>query len=50
MLSLPTKQREVKLNAYNLSFRKRFNLPSRTLLSAECSFTEYSSSESLTNK
>ena len=50
MLSIPTREREAKFNANNLIFRKKFNLPSGTLLSAECSSTKCNSAESLTNK
>ena len=45
MSRLSTKERKAKFNTNDLIFRKKFNLPSGTLLSAE-----YSSSESLTNK
>ena len=47
MLSLPRKEREAKFNANNLIFRKKFNLPSGTLLPAECSSAKYKSPESL---
>ena len=45
--SLPIKEREAKFNANDLIFRKKFSLPSGKLLSAERSFTEYKSPESL---
>ena len=45
--SLPIKEREAKFNANDLIFRKKFNLPSGALLSAECSSAEYKSPESL---
>ena len=48
--SLSTKERKANLNANDLIFRKKFNLTSGTLLSAEYSLTEYNSAESLTNK
>ena len=35
--SLSTKERKANLNANDLIFRKKFNLPSGTLLSAEYS-------------
>ena len=50
MLSLSTKERKAKVYTDDLIFRKKFSLPSGTLLSAERSFTEYNSAESLTNK
>ena len=45
MPSLSTKERKAKFNANDLIFRKKFNLPSGTLLPAE-----YNSAESITNK
>ena len=45
MPSLSTKDRKAKFNANDLIFRKKFNLPSGTLLPAE-----YNSAESITNK
>ena len=45
--SLSIKERKAKFNANDLIFRKKFNLPSGTLLSAEYSFTECNS---VTNK
>ena len=45
MSRLSTKERKEKFNTNDLIFRKKFNLPSGTLLSAA-----YDSSESLTNK
>ena len=50
MLSLSTKERKAKFNTDDLVFRKKFNLPSGTLLPAERSSTEYNSAESITNK
>ena len=56
MPSLSTKERKAKFNTDDLIFRKKFNLPTGTLLSLssyvdiQCSSTEYNSAESLTNK
>ena len=50
MPSLSTKERKADFNNNDLIFRKKFNLPSGTLLSAERSSNEYNSAESLTNK
>ena len=50
MPSLSTKERKANFNNNDLIFRKKFNLPSGTLLSAERSSNEYNSAESLTNK
>ena len=50
MSSLSTKERKAKFNTDDLIFRKKLNLPSGTLLSAECNPIEHSSTESLTNK
>ena len=56
MLGLSTKERKAKFNTDDMIFRKRFSLPSRTLLSLsshvdiERSSAEYKSAESLTNK
>ena len=50
---LSTNERKAKFNTNDLIFRKKIHLPSGTLLSAERSFTEYNSAESLeslTNK
>ena len=48
--SLSTKERKANFNINDLIFRKKFNLPSGALLSAEHSFTKYNSAESRTNK
>ena len=50
MSSLSTKERKAKFNTNGLIFRKKFNLPSGTLLSAEWNSIEHSSTKSLTNK
>ena len=50
MLNVSTKNRKAEFNTIDLIFRKKFNLPSGTLLSAERSSNEYNSAESLTNK
>ena len=51
MPSLSTKERNAKFNTDDLIFRKKLNLPSRTLLSlSSYVYTEYNSAESLINK
>ena len=47
MPSLSAKERKEKFNTNDLIFRKKFKLPSGTLLSPGRSSTEYNSEESL---
>ena len=47
MPSLSAKERKAKFHTNDLIFRKKFKLPSGTLLSAGRSSTEYNSAESL---